>query len=185
MVKDRVLVVGAGIGGLCSAIWLARAGLSVTVCERATASGGKMREVETGGARVDSGPTVMTMRWVFDELFESAGSSLEAGLTLTPASVLARHAWSAGERLDLFADPERSQAAIGDFAGTQAARVYRSFRAESQRIYETLRDPFLRSGVSIRSGTRWAPIFRTRGCDSCLAALPPTAAPHPSPPRRR
>ena len=48
------------------------------------------------------------------------------------------------ERLDLFADPERSEDAVGAFAGAAAARGYRDFRHEAQRIFEVLEDPFLR-----------------------------------------
>ena len=70
----RVVVIGAGIGGLAAATELARQGLEVVVLERAAAAGGKMREITVGGARIDSGPTVLTLRWVFDELFARAAA---------------------------------------------------------------------------------------------------------------
>ena len=113
MTPAKVVIVGAGIGGLVAGALLARQGLAVTMLDRATDAGGKMREVMVGGARIDSGPTVLTMRWVFDELFQDAGGSLENSVRLTPASVLARHAWSQGASLDLYADKERSADAIG------------------------------------------------------------------------
>ena len=143
MRQARVVIVGAGIGGLACAIDLAAAGLDVTVVERAERAGGKMREVEVGGSAVDCGPTVLTMRWVFDAIFEAAGSTLESEVGLTPLDILARHAWSGSERLDLFADAARSEAAIGDFAGAKEAAGFRAFSAESRRIYETLKDTFL------------------------------------------
>ncbi len=102
-----------------------------------------MREVVVDGAAVDSGPTVMTMRWVFEALFERAGAQLSDYLTLKPLDVLARHAWSATERLDLFADQDRSAEAIGDLAGAKEAAGYRAFSAEAGRIYQTLKDSFL------------------------------------------
>ena len=141
--SEEVVVVGAGIGGLVCAIELARIGLCVTVIERAAHAGGKMREVDVGSVRMDAGPTVLTMRWVFDEIFAAAGSSLEAHLTLRQAEILARHAWSASERLDLFADIERSAEAIGDFAGAREAAGFRNFSNEARRIYDTLKDSFL------------------------------------------
>jgi 1-hydroxycarotenoid 3,4-desaturase len=116
MKREQVIIVGAGIGGLVCAIELARAGLPVTVVERAGQAGGKMREVEAAGVRVDAGPTVFTMRWVFDEIFEAAGSTLDQNLRLRPAEILARHAWSETERLDLFADIDRSADAIAPSA---------------------------------------------------------------------
>ena len=138
-----VVIVGAGMAGLSAAIDLARQGVSVTVLERAPAPGGKMREVETGGVRLDAGPTVFTMRWVFDALFGDAGSTLDQHLALTKAGIVARHAWSETERLDLYADPDRTEAAIEDFAGAAEARGYRAFRAESRRIYQTLEQTFI------------------------------------------
>src|ERR1700760_3197689 len=117
MTSRRVVVIGAGTAGLSAALALAAHGLEVIVVERSDRPGGKMREVELGGKRIDSGPTVFTMRWVFDELFDRLGERLEDHVTLQPLSVLARHDWTDGSRLDLFADEDRTAEAIGDFAG--------------------------------------------------------------------
>lgn len=141
----RVAVVGAGMGGLAAAADLAREGCEVTVFEAAPGPGGKMREVEVEGARVAGGPTVFTMRWIFEGLFADAGDSLSARLGLEPATTLARHWWRAGGELDLFADVARSADAIGDFAGAAEARGYREFCARSERIYRTLAGPFIAS----------------------------------------
>jgi 1-hydroxycarotenoid 3,4-desaturase len=141
----RVAMVGAGIGGLAAALDLAARGLQVTVLERGAAPGGKMREVAVGGTRMDAGPTVFTMRWVFEELFDSAGASLSDHLTLRPAAILARHAWAQGGRLDLHADIERSAEAIGAFAGTAEARGFRAFCERARRVYRALEGPFIRA----------------------------------------
>lgn len=141
----RVLVVGAGIGGLVTALLLARRGLDVTVLERAAAPGGKMRRVTADGAPVDSGPTVFTMRWIFDQIFAAADSSVETCLELSPLDVLARHAWSAGERLDLFADVRCSTEAIGRFAGAAEARRFIRFCADARALYASLEGPYIRS----------------------------------------
>lgn len=141
----RVVVVGAGMGGLACAIDLARRGAAVTVLERAAAPGGKMREVLVAGRGVDAGPTVFTMRWIFESLFRDAGAELGERLSLRPAAVLARHAWRAGGHLDLYADLGRSAQAIEAFAGRADAAGYRDFCARSAAIYRTLRDPFIGS----------------------------------------
>ncbi len=145
MRTKKVIVIGAGVGGLVSALELAARGLDVTVVERAAGPGGKMREVDVAGARIDAGPTVLTMRWVFDEIFSSAGTSLESHLKLRAADILARHHWSAEERLDLFADIERSADAIGAFAGPREAERYRQFCDRARRVYEALDSSFLRA----------------------------------------
>jgi 1-hydroxycarotenoid 3,4-desaturase len=143
LARHEVVIVGAGIGGLTCAVELALAGCAVTVAERASSPGGKMREVVVDGAPTDAGPTVLTMRWVFEALFERAGAQLSDYVTLKPLDVLARHAWSETERLDLFADQDRSADAIGDLAGAREAAGYRAFSAEAARIYRTLKDSFL------------------------------------------
>ena len=145
MAKQRVVIVGAGAGGLAAAIDLAAAGHAVTVLEKAPTPGGKMRQVMVDGAAIDAGPTVLTMRWVFDELFAGAGTTLNAHLSLRAASVLARHAWSADERLDLYADLEHSIDAIGTFAGRREADGYRGFAERARKMFETLERPFIRS----------------------------------------
>ena len=127
-----------------AALGLARHGCRVTLLERADAPGGKMRQMMVDGHAIDAGPTVLTMRWVFEQIFDSAGAKLDEHVTLRPADILARHAWSASERLDLHADIERSEAAIGAFAGPAEARGFRSFCHAAHRAYATLEGPFIK-----------------------------------------
>jgi 1-hydroxycarotenoid 3,4-desaturase len=143
VVKGPIIVIGAGIGGLTAAVSLAAKGQEVLVVERAATPGGKMREIAIGNAHIDAGPTVFTMRWVFDDIFSSAGARLDDYLKLTPANTVARYAWSASERLDLYADVTRSADAIGRFAGAAEARGFLGFVADARRIYETLKQPFM------------------------------------------
>lgn len=141
----RVVVVGGGVGGLAAAVDLARQGLDVTLLERAATVGGKLRQVSAGGHPVDAGPTVFTMRWVFEGLFGDAGQRLEDALHLDPVQVLARHAWGSGGKLDLYADPKRSAEAIGDFAGAAEAKRYAAFCAQAREVYGALEGPYIRS----------------------------------------
>ncbi len=150
MPDERIVVIGGGVGGLVSAALLAARGCDVTLVEAAAGPGGKLRAVTVDGHAIDGGPTVFTMREVFEEIFAACGDTLTDHLSLSPAATLARHAWGAA-RLDLFADPLESEAAIGDFAGADEARGYRAFRAEAKRLFEALDRPFLR-------GTKTDPI---------------------------
>ena len=140
----HAVIVGAGIGGLAAALDLARGGWRVTLLERHDAPGGKMRELRVGDAAIDSGPTVFTMRWVFDELFRAAGLAFGEAVRLLPAETLARHSWPDGSRLDLYADIDRTAAAIEAFAGAGEASAYRRFAALSGEIFETLDRRFMR-----------------------------------------
>jgi 1-hydroxycarotenoid 3,4-desaturase len=141
----HVIVVGAGVAGLVAAADLARRGMQVTVLERAAVPGGKLRQVQADGAWIDSGPTVFTMRWVFEDLFADAGLQLSSHLQLEPLSVLARHAWGAGGQLDLHADVARSADAIGMFSGLAEARRFRAFCEQARKVYDTLEGPYIRS----------------------------------------
>jgi 1-hydroxycarotenoid 3,4-desaturase len=143
MQRQRVIVIGAGVGGLVAALLLSARGLDVTVIERAAAPGGKIREVEAGGLRLDAGPTVFTMRWVFDEIFDEVNATLSDHLRLIRAQTLARHMWRDGESLDLFADAARSAEAIAVFAGRAEAEGFLRFSARARAIYETLRHSFI------------------------------------------
>jgi 1-hydroxycarotenoid 3,4-desaturase len=143
MQSKRVIVIGAGIGGLCSAIDLARNGIDVTVVERAATVGGKVRTISVGGALVDSGPTVFTMKWVFDSLFADAGQTFIDHVALEPLHILARHAWGRHQRLDLYADQTHTVEAIREFSGMEEADRYLAFCEHSKRTYAALKDTFL------------------------------------------
>jgi 1-hydroxycarotenoid 3,4-desaturase len=142
----RVVVVGAGIGGLVSALELAHRGLDVTLIESAHQAGGKIRQVQVDGVGVDSGPTVFTMRWVLDQMLETLGTSLDDILQLEPIGVLARHAWDGGpDTLDLFSDTARTADAIAQFSSPQEARRFLGFCQQTRRLYDTLEKPYIRS----------------------------------------
>ena len=147
MAEHQVVVVGAGMAGLVSALELARQGLQVTVIEAADAPGGKIRQPLVDGAPIDSGPTVFTMRWVFDEIFAAAGTTVEAELRLSALPILARHFWSDGSSLDLYADPQRSLEAVTQFAGAQEARRFAAFCATAREVYQALEGPYIRAAA--------------------------------------
>jgi len=138
-----IVIIGSGIGGLSAAALLAAAGEEVVVCEAAATPGGKLRELAVDGRALDAGPTVFTMRWVFEAIFAAAGARLDEYLTLHPVKTLARHAWGPEARLDLFADIDASADAIGTFAGAAEATRFRAFAAEARRTYTTLEHSFL------------------------------------------
>jgi 1-hydroxycarotenoid 3,4-desaturase len=125
---------------------LADRGLAVTLVEAAPAPGGKMRRLDVGGAAVDSGPTVFTMRWVFEQILHAAGFTLADLPRLTPLDILGRHAWrGGGAHLDLHADRARSSEAIGVFAGAAEARRFDAFCRQAREVYRALDASYLRA----------------------------------------
>ncbi|MEM8606177.1 MAG: phytoene desaturase family protein [Myxococcota bacterium] len=158
--RDRVVVVGAGFGGLGCALDLASRGVPVRVLEQAATAGGKARAIEVQGQPVAAGPTVMTMPWVFDELFAQTGCNFREQVDLIPAQRLARHHWSDGTQMDLFADRDRSIASVREAFGPFAARDYEAFCRDAERIYGVSETYFLRGqrmtlpGIVKRFGAR-------------------------------
>ncbi len=100
MKENQIVIVGAGIGGLSAAIRLAARGKRVLVFEQNAQVGGKMSEVHAQGFRFDTGPSVITMRHVFEELFHVAGRRLSDYLTLLPVDPQTRYFYPDGLRLD-------------------------------------------------------------------------------------
>ncbi len=141
----RTVVIGAGMGGLVAALRLARSGHQVTVLESAPRVGGKIHTQTVNDVEIDSGPTVFTMRWVFDELLRSVGTRLEDHVRLAPLQVLARHFWYDGTQLDLFADAQRSEAAVADWAGGAEAARFKDFCDRARSVHDTLEGPFMKS----------------------------------------
>ena len=146
----RVVVIGAGIGGLCAALRLAHAGAAVTVLDRGCAPGGKMRTVPSAAGPVDAGPTVLTLRPVFEALFAEAGERLSDHVTLRPLETLARHHWADGTTLDLAADAEASAAEVRAVFGARAEREFRAFGADMRRLFEAFDGPMMREPVPSR-----------------------------------
>jgi 1-hydroxycarotenoid 3,4-desaturase len=139
----KIAIIGAGIGGLVAALLLASAGREVVVCEAAATPGGKLREVVLDGTAIDAGPTVFTLRPVFEAIFAQAGLNFADDIVLQPLDCVARHAWDDGRTLDLFSDPARNAAAVGVLAGAEAARGYLEFSRRSRKIFETLDGSFM------------------------------------------
>jgi len=145
MSEPKVVIVGAGMGGLSSALLLAHQGVQVTVLDTSDAPGGKVHSRDVHGVPIDSGPTVFTMRWVFDDLFRSVGTRLEAEMHITPLQVLARHFWPDGSQLDLSANAQESEAAIAAWSSGDEAGRFRDFCKTTRQLYATLEGPMIRA----------------------------------------
>jgi phytoene desaturase len=112
----RMIVVGAGVGGLVAAIELAHAGHRVTVLERLEAAGGKCAEVRRGPYRWDAGPSLLTMPHVFRRLFAATGAPLDDELELLRVEPVTRYRFADGSSVELSADLPRALEALEAWA---------------------------------------------------------------------
>lgn len=129
-----IVVIGAGIGGLSAAIHLAAAGRRVTVLEQAGQVGGKMGEFRLGGYRWDTGPSLITMRAAFDDLFAAAGRRLEDYLDLQPVEPITRCFFDDGKILEISRDLPRMLEQLSAFGATEA-EGYLAFLSYVARLY--------------------------------------------------
>ncbi len=92
-------IIGGGLGGLAVALRLSVRGWRVVLCEKNDHVGGKMNRYVQQGLRFDTGPSLITMPWVFEELFQDSGTSLHDYLKLLPVQPLGDYFFSDGTRL--------------------------------------------------------------------------------------
>jgi phytoene desaturase len=100
----RVVVVGAGVGGLAAAARLAAIGHDVVVLEQASGPGGKAGRWESEGFVFDSGPSLLTMPWVFERLFADTGAPLADSVELMRVEPVTRYRFGDGSGVELSAD---------------------------------------------------------------------------------
>ena len=86
----RVVVIGAGLGGLSAACHLTGRGHEVVVVERGPIPGGRAGVLERGGYRIDTGPSVLTMTGLLSQVFAAAGADMDDHLTLHPVDPMYR-----------------------------------------------------------------------------------------------
>jgi diapolycopene oxygenase len=102
--KKNVVVVGGGLAGLSAAIRLSVDGHRVTVFEKNERAGGKLNTREGKGFKFDTGPSILTMPWVLEKLFESAGKKLEDYMEIVRVEPQWRTFFEDGVHLDMSAD---------------------------------------------------------------------------------
>ena len=111
-VARRAAVVGGGVGGLAAAIRLAAAGHDVRLFERSDRVGGKLGTHAAGGFRWETGPSLLTLPEVFDELLGLAGSSLAAACRPVRLERTCRYHFADGSSLTTCDDPAATRAAV-------------------------------------------------------------------------
>ncbi|MFF5172055.1 phytoene desaturase family protein [Micromonospora sp. NPDC000089] len=147
----RIVVIGAGVGGLATAARLAVTGHQVTVLERADAVGGKLgryaHHTPDGSFHFDTGPSLLTLPEVFHDLFEATGAKLDEYLDLVSLDPIVRHVFPGGRTLDSCADPDEFAARIGAALGDRSAADWRRLWRRAERVWAASHRDILRRAV--------------------------------------
>lgn len=144
--RDRVTVIGAGPGGLATAMLLAGAGMKVTVLERQPSVGGRTTTLEGGGFRFDAGPTFFLYPQVLRDIFAAVGFDLGRELPMVRLDPQYRLAFGGGG--EILATPdvaamERAVSAISPQDGPAFRRFLEDNREKFERFRPCIESPFL------------------------------------------
>jgi phytoene desaturase len=146
-IQQSAIVIGAGLGGLSTACRLAKSGLSVTVLEKNETVGGKVNLVESTGYKFDTGASLVTMKHIFDELFEFCGKRIEDYLEIVPLETICRYQWSDGTTFDASQNLQKTEAEIAKIE-PQDVEGFRRFLADSKQKYEISERTFLAKSLN-------------------------------------
>ncbi len=142
----RVVVIGAGLGGLAAAAALAGDGYRVTVCEKNHRPGGKLNLLEMDGFSFDMGPSILTLPRIFDEVFTRAGRKREDYLSFVPVFPHWRNFFEDGKVFDLTpdrAETDRQLSRLGE--GLEAP--FERFLRYSKRQYDAVDQTFFQTAA--------------------------------------
>lgn len=149
MKAKHIVVVGAGLGGLAAAARLAHMGFKVTVMEQQCSIGGKLQRIHQNGYSFDRGPSTITMRFAFEQLFESCGRRMDEYVQFQELEVRTRNYFSDGHRLDLCADIVHMQEQIATYSAHDAMN-YPKFHREAEQLYQLSMKHFLNGRLTTR-----------------------------------
>ncbi|MFQ3591544.1 MAG: FAD-dependent oxidoreductase, partial [Chloracidobacterium sp.] len=142
MTTPRVIVIGAGLGGLAAALHLAARGFQVRLLEKNPSVGGKLNRITADGYSFDTGPSLVTMPDILRNTFAVAGERLEDHLTLQPLDPICRYRWPDGVRLDLSSDLAKTVTALRRIAPEDEAAFFR-FLSYGADLYTATAPVFL------------------------------------------
>jgi phytoene desaturase len=169
--RRRVIVIGAGLGGLATAIHLLHQDLDVIVLERQPGIGGRAARLAGGGYTFDVGPTMITMPSVLERLFAAAGARFDARIKLQRLEPFLRISWTGEDRsLSFHSDGTSMREAIAQFSNHDAER-YGAFLEAARELHERGLGAGREEPASLRRLLAYAPTLVGLGRDQTAAAF--------------
>ena len=132
--QPHAVVIGSGFGGLAAAIRLGARGYRVTILERLDAPGGRAYVHKQDGFSFDAGPTIVTVPFLFEELWELCGRKMSDDVTLAPLDPFYRIVFDDGSHFDCSGDPDKMRAEVARLS-PQDVKGYEAFLKASEDRY--------------------------------------------------
>lgn len=145
----KVVVIGAGMGGMACAARLAIKRHDVTIVEQSSTYGGKLGTFERDGFVFDTGPSLVTLPAVYRDLFLKTGGALEESIDLLDLEPAFGYRFPDGTTVDMpGVDFSACARALGDALGGTAADDWNAFMRRAAQIWQVTRRPFLESPLT-------------------------------------
>lgn len=141
----RVVVVGAGLGGISAAISLAQEGYRVTLLDKNDWLGGKLSELKQDGYTFDLGPSILTLPHYFERLFERSGRRMEDYIPMRTVRPHWRCFFEDGETVDLTPDRQRMDAQLRQVG--EDPKNFHRFLDYSGQLYDLTAEGYFEQGL--------------------------------------
>lgn len=147
----KVVVCGAGIGGLATALHLKAGGANVRLFEKNDYAGGKMGVFRKNGYRFDTGPSLITMPHVLRDFFKALGKNMDDYIELKKLDISCRYFWEDGTVFNWYSDHERLLEEISDVFGSDETEGFRKAMNYGKLFFELSNDAFLEGEFKLRN----------------------------------
>ena len=130
---SSAIIIGAGMGGLATALRLRHMGFEVNVFEKQPRPGGRSNVIEEDGFRVDTGPTILVMKDTFEELYRSIGLSLPERLSLVRLDPNYRIYYHDQSSIDLYGNMSQLAAEVEKVEPGSTERLFQFLGANAAK----------------------------------------------------
>lgn len=144
--KKTVVVVGGGLGGLSAAISLAQSGFLVSLFEKNDHLGGKLNRLEKEGFGFDLGPSILTMKPIFEKLFSQSDKHMDDYIETVELDLQWRSFFPDGEIIDLYGDLEK-MAAENPTLTQKDMEEYRDYLDYAKKLNDVTEDGYFAEGL--------------------------------------
>ncbi|MBS1536860.1 MAG: phytoene desaturase [Bacteroidetes bacterium] len=144
--KKKIIVIGAGLGGISAAIMLKINGFDVEIFEKNEKIGGKLNQIKDQGYTFDLGPSILTLPQYFSKLFEASGKNMSDYIPIQKVRPHWRNFFEDGIVIDLDPDMEIMKKEL-DKLSPNTYSEFLKFMDYSEKQYDILAPGYFDSGL--------------------------------------